>query len=80
MTQNTDTVSLSNENDLYIRVETADGSIVIPPTYAAHGQLYRYSLQIQELRNSWRAVLRGNDSTLSQATKTEYAFSPTPAT
>ena len=64
--QKIDTLSLSNENDLYIRVETAAGAIVIPPTYGAHVQLYRYSLQIQELRAQLEISPLGKASILSQ--------------
>lgn len=45
-----DAISYSNENDLYIRVETGAGTPIIPPTYGEYGKFYRYSPQIQQLR------------------------------
>ncbi len=64
--QKIDALSFSNENDLYIRVETAAGGIVIPPTYGEHVQLYRYGLQIQELRAQLEISPLGKASILSK--------------
>ncbi len=43
-------IVLDNE-DISIRIEAGDGSIIISPDYSGYGSLYQYSPQIQVLRN-----------------------------
>ena len=50
LTRTLEAVSAAN-GDIYVRVETGDGSILISPDYSGHGPLYQYSLQVQALRN-----------------------------
>ena len=81
LTRTLEAVSAAN-GDIYVRVETGDGSILISPDYSGHGPLYQYSLQVQALRNKLES---GSFSRVSMITPnpeptTILRFWPTPAT
>lgn len=64
MTSVLEEISSSNE-DLYICVESTDGSVSIVPEYNGHFTFYRYTLQIQTLRTKLREGLLDKVSVIS---------------
>lgn len=40
----------SNNDDIYVRIQTDLGDIIYSPDYNGHGTLYRYRMQIEELQ------------------------------